>query len=65
MSKTTNSYVGTTFTIPAGATVVRNGVVTTQQRTSTVTVRASTVTRGGNTRIIWKSLGYKASALLG
>jgi hypothetical protein len=65
MKQTANTYVGTTFTIPAGATVVRNGVTFTQQRTRNVTVRGSTLTRKGNTRIIWKSLGYKASALLG
>ena len=61
---TINSYVGSTFTIPAGTRVTRNGLVLTQQRTRDVTVRSQGLTRTGKTRIVWKSLGYRASATL-
>jgi len=61
---TSNSYVGSTFTIPAGTRVNRNGLALTQQRTLNVTVRSQELTRNGKTRIYWKSLGLRAFVTL-
>lgn len=57
-------YVGQFLTIPAGKRIIRNGIPTTQSRTTTVTVRKTAADRRGKTRVFWKSNGYQASALV-
>jgi hypothetical protein len=65
MKKTTNSLIGSTLTITPGTRVTRNGIVVTQKRTRNVTVRATELARNGKTRIIWTSMGYRTSTLIG
>jgi len=57
-------YVGGYVTIPAGKRIIRDGIPSTQQRTSTVTVRKTAADRRGKTRVFWKSMGYLNSALV-
>jgi hypothetical protein len=64
MAKTTKTLVGKTVTIPAGTKVTTRGVTAKRATPSTVTVRAIETTRSGKTVAIWKSNGYKASAVL-
>ena len=59
------NYVGKQVIVEAGTTVNWNGTNFTQQRDSAVTVRSQELDRSsGRVRVFWKSLGYKASALV-
>lgn len=63
MKKT--NYVGRTVAITPGTRVRVAGVPFVQKNHSTVTVRAQEKTRTGKTRIVWKSMGYRATTVLG
>jgi hypothetical protein len=56
--------VGNQVTLPAGTRVTINGETTRRIRDTVVTVRDIEQTRTGNTKVIWKSMGYRASAVL-
>lgn len=58
------SLVGKTITIPAGTRVSRLGETNKRSAPSTVTVKRVATTKGGNTKVFWKSHGYAASAVL-
>lgn len=59
-----NNYVGLNIKIASGTRVHREGKPTIQKRTSVVTVRKQEVTPSGKTRIIWNSMGYRASTVI-
>jgi ribosomal protein L16/L10AE len=61
---TTNHQVGRQVTIKAGTRVTSLGRTLTRKSDSTVTIRAIEKARNGKTRILWKSMGYTASALV-
>jgi len=63
MAKTNKIAVGKQVTIPAGTKVTVNGASRKRQADSVVTVRAIEPTKNG-TRVIWKSHGYRAAAVL-
>lgn len=63
MAKSTN-LVGKQISIAAGTRVYREGKTAIQKRASKVTVRAQQTTSAGKTRILWNSMGYKASTLI-
>jgi hypothetical protein len=56
--------VGNRVKLPAGTRVTTKGKTTRRIRGTTVTVRDIEKTRAGNTKVIWKSMGYRASAVL-
>lgn len=64
MKKTTSSYIGTTLTITPGTRVTTTGRTVTRKQKSTITVRGQETTRSGKTRIVWKSMGYRATAVI-
>jgi Tfp pilus assembly major pilin PilA len=66
MKKTTKttSLVGRQLTITPGTRVTTTGQTVTRKQKSTVTVRAIETTRNGKTRIVWKSMGYRATAVI-
>lgn len=55
---------GRKVTIPAGTRVTRLGQTSKRTQDSKVTVRAVEQTKTGKTRVVWKSHGYLASAVL-
>ena len=65
MKQTANSYVGRTVAITPGTRVTTAGRTYTRKIGTNVTVRAQETTRTGKTRIVWKSHGYRATAVLG
>ena len=60
----TEIAVGRQVTIPAGTRVTIRGERATRTTDSTVTIRDIETTRAGNTKVYWKSNGYRASAVL-
>lgn len=64
MAKAKKIKVGARVTIPAGTQIYKQGFRTKQTRDTTVTIRALETTAYGNTRIVWKSNGYRASTVL-
>jgi len=63
MSKT--NYVGRKVTIKTGTRVHREGKTAIQKRTTKVTIHEQEVTSAGKTRIVWNSMGYRASTIVG
>jgi hypothetical protein len=61
---TKSNFVGSKVTIKAGTRVHREGKPAIQKRTSRVTVHSQETTPTGKTRIVWQSLGYRASTIL-
>lgn len=64
MAKAKKLKVGAQVLIPAGTQVYTQGARTKRERDSIVTIRALEQTSYGNTRIVWKSHGYRASTVL-
>jgi sporulation protein YlmC with PRC-barrel domain len=60
----TNSLVGKKITLKAGTRVTSLGKTVARTAPTEVTVRAVETTRSGNTRIVWKSRGYRATAVI-
>jgi len=56
--------VGNRVTVPAGTRVTINGETNRRVRDTNVTVLEVEQTKAGNTKVIWKSMGYRASAVL-
>ena len=64
-TKAAKSLIGKTYTIPAGTRVTRAGITAKRKTTNNVTVLSQELTSGGKTRIVWKSMGLTASAIIG
>lgn len=59
-----SNFVGRKFTITPGTRVRVGGVNKVQNKHSTVTVRAQEKTNTGKIRVVWKSMGYRASTVI-
>lgn len=60
----TTIKAGRKVTIPAGTRVTCLGQTSKRTQDSQVTVRSVEQTRAGKTKISWKSMGYKATAII-
>ena len=61
---TTENFVGQNVTIKSGTRVHREGRTAIQKKTRSVKVKKQELTKQGKTRIVWSSMGYRASTIL-